>query len=199
MADTKISAETTASALTGAEQVPVVQGGNNRKTTTLEIARASDIIATFDGTTSTVATVTAFAGAASIVASISDGDVYEFTATLKKTTSGFLRVILTKTKNATDGYIFQLNTTGAIQLATASTSLRLDSAGPNNLAGWITLEGRVSFGSASNYLLFRDLSMPGQTSATFDFTGGPLWCAISNNSDNVSANIGKVVFRKVAP
>lgn len=39
MADTKISAETTASALTGAEQVPVVQGGANFKTTIADIRR----------------------------------------------------------------------------------------------------------------------------------------------------------------
>lgn len=38
MADTKISAETAASALTGAEIVPVVQGGANRRTTAQDIA-----------------------------------------------------------------------------------------------------------------------------------------------------------------
>lgn len=40
MASTKISDETTASTLTGSELVPVVQGGNNRKTTVADIARA---------------------------------------------------------------------------------------------------------------------------------------------------------------
>lgn len=38
MADTKISAETAAGTLTGAEIVPVVQSGNNRRTTTQDIA-----------------------------------------------------------------------------------------------------------------------------------------------------------------
>ena len=38
MADTKISAETAAGALTGSEIVPVVQGGVNKRTTTGAIA-----------------------------------------------------------------------------------------------------------------------------------------------------------------
>lgn len=158
------------------------------------------VLATFDATTSTVATLTAFAGAASI-ATIAAGDTWQFDISVLKSTSDVITIILTKTKNGTTGYFFQLNTNGAISIESTSGSIRATANGTlANNAGWAHIRGIVTFDSSSNMLEFPSagISMQSDT-AIGSFVGGGLFCGAVNRPTATFANIGKCVFTKLAP
>lgn len=156
---------------------------------------AGAITCTFDAATSTVATLTAFAGAAAVVTSVADGDAYEINAVLKRNSGNHSWITLTKTKNATDGYFGIYQNDGNIISSTSAVSIRSSGAGvlPNH-TGWCTLKFRITFTSAGYN--FIDFPPAGNISDnnTLDFIGANIWVAAGVNA---AGSIGKVTITKL--
>lgn len=158
------------------------------------------ITATFDASTSTVAsTANCYAGAAAIATGLSSGDAYRFRAMVLKTAANSIAVVLTATKNATNGYLFQLNNngTGSIESNTASINNNTGSGQFADKAGWVLIEGSITFHASSNWLACQTFYGRAGSDALVNFVAGELWCAIRFTAG--SGTIGKVVFEKLAP
>lgn len=154
------------------------------------------IVATFDTSTSTVATVAAYAGAAAIVATIADGDAYRFRAIVRKQTTSYIALILSNAKNAAHGFFWQFNTNGVISLTSDTTTFRATGTGTYaNNAGWIVIEGTIAFtNAADNFIYHPDAGAPYSNNIA-NFVGGPLYCAIAGVSS--ASNIKSVIFTKL--
>ena len=108
-------------------------------------------------------------------------------------------VVLSPTKNASTGYLIQLNSNGtaSIESSTGSLNTRTGNGAVANLSGWVHIEGSITFHASSNFLTALGWGVPAGVDALVNFVGGQLWCAMRFTSG--SGTIGKVIFEKIAP
>lgn len=158
-------------------------------------------LAAFSSTTTTGSGagsgITFVPGTAAIVNSVSDGDSYRITATLRHTNvEGNWALMVSTAQLVGDSYFFQYQADGNIIIATTSVSIR--SAGTGSYTaytGWTTITAIITFGSSANALQMTDAGRT-QSNTNINFIGSNMWVGIRTLN---ATNIGKVVVEKLAP